>query len=188
MASSQVIDLSGRRFGKLVVQPEHENRTVSGRTAMYWRCICDCGTELWLPRKKLTSGHRQSCKCQWGTPLEYGEADFNARWKDYRTSATKRGIKWMLTQEEFRAVGIQPCHYCGEAAVERKPSKKFNGGFVFNGIDRIDSSGPYQRDNCVSCCTRCNRMKSDLSYEEFVSTCKKVAERFAINNASQSNS
>ena len=36
-----------------------------------------------------------------------------------------------------------------------------------NGIDRIDSSKGYTKDNCVSCCTHCNYAKHEMSVKEF---------------------
>ena len=37
------------------------------------------------------------------------------------------------------------------------------------GIDRVVNSHGYFQGNCVSCCTRCNRMKSTHSRENFLS-------------------
>jgi 5-methylcytosine-specific restriction endonuclease McrA len=37
------------------------------------------------------------------------------------------------------------------------------------GIDRVDNSIGYTPDNCVPCCTQCNRIKLDhLTYEEML--------------------
>ena len=52
------IDLTGRRFGKLVVQSKHSH----GRPAR-WNCFCDCGREKVVPTQSLTSGKTNSCGC-----------------------------------------------------------------------------------------------------------------------------
>lgn len=43
-----------------------------------------------------------------------------------------------------------------------------------NGIDRIDSSKDYSSDNCVPCCSRCNIMKLNIPYSEFLDSIKKI--------------
>lgn len=45
---------------------------------------------------------------------------------------------------------------------------------VANGIDRKDSNVGYIFENCVTCCSTCNRAKGKLTEEEFVSMCQKV--------------
>ena len=48
-------------------------------------------------------------------------------------------------------------------------SRKMNGDYIYNGLDRIDPSKGYELTNIVTCCENCNRLKSDLvSYEEFI--------------------
>ena len=180
---AKFVDLTGQRFGRLVVQKEYECRRASGRVRTFWRCLCDCGNEIWAQVNTLTSGHTRSCKCLWDSTLPYGDADFNARWNSYRVGARRRKIAWSLTKDEFQTIGSGSCHYCGDVAIERKIRSYLNGGSVFNGIDRIDSTGPYRRDNCVPCCSRCNRLKGDLPYDEFIAWCKLIAERFTNHNA-----
>lgn len=54
-------DLSGKRFGKLVVI---ENTfTKNNQNAYYWRCKCDCGKETLVSTGNLQSGHTTSCGC-----------------------------------------------------------------------------------------------------------------------------
>lgn len=52
-------DLTGQRFGRLVVQKFviEEN----GHTA--WECLCDCGNSTVVTTTHLKSGHTQSCGC-----------------------------------------------------------------------------------------------------------------------------
>ena len=45
---------------------------------------------------------------------------------------------------------------------------------LYNGIDRIDSSQGYFKDNVGSCCKTCNRAKSNLSLVEFKDWISKV--------------
>lgn len=41
-------------------------------------------------------------------------------------------------------------------------------GYGINGIDRLDSDGDYDRNNCVSCCGTCNWMKGDMTVPHFM--------------------
>ena len=50
-----------------------------------------------------------------------------------------------------------------------------DGGYKYNGIDRVNSELGYELTNCVSCCISCNIAKSDHSYEEFVQLIKRIS-------------
>lgn len=55
-----LIDLTGQRFGKLVVI----SRTLNGSyRGTFWLCQCDCGNKTITSSSKLKSGHTQSCGC-----------------------------------------------------------------------------------------------------------------------------
>lgn len=56
---SRLNDLTGKRFGRLVVLEKAESR--NGKT--YWKCRCDCGNEKEIYGFALTSGHTNSCGC-----------------------------------------------------------------------------------------------------------------------------
>lgn len=52
-------DLTGQRFGMLVVISRADNR--GGRTA--WNCRCDCGNDVVVAGHNLVKGHNKSCGC-----------------------------------------------------------------------------------------------------------------------------
>ncbi|HEY1956724.1 MAG TPA: hypothetical protein VGH28_13985 [Polyangiaceae bacterium] len=54
------LNLTGRRFGRLVVGDRAEN-DVRGKTR--WAVRCDCGTTFIADGTKIVSGHTQSCGC-----------------------------------------------------------------------------------------------------------------------------
>ena len=54
-------DLTGQRFGKLVVESCLPESTKDGRAI--WHCKCDCGNYKDVCTKFLTSGHVISCGC-----------------------------------------------------------------------------------------------------------------------------
>lgn len=56
------IDLSGKRFGRLLVVRRVDKPVTSKKRGIYYLCKCDCGTEKILNRNSLQSG-TQSCGC-----------------------------------------------------------------------------------------------------------------------------
>lgn len=77
----------------------------------------------------------------------------------YKQSAEKRDISFEISKEELTDLVSRKCHFCG------------GGGF---GIDRIDNNVGYIKDNCVPCCTICNKMKSDRDVDIFLNQCEKI--------------
>lgn len=69
-------------------------------------------------------------------------------------------IDFQLSLSEFITLIKQPCYYCNSTTDND-----------FMGIDRVDNNGNYSAENCVPCCTTCNRMKYSYSIGEFVNKC-----------------
>lgn len=64
-AKSRIVDISGKRFGRLVAI-EYAGRVVnkSGNRTTLWRCKCDCGNETVVRYPLLISGTTCSCGCK----------------------------------------------------------------------------------------------------------------------------
>jgi len=75
----------------------------------------------------------------------------------YKTSAMTKRLEFTITEDEFTGMVKHPCYYCG--IIQEKG---------FNGIDRLNSSKFYEKENCVSCCEMCNMMKGSLCPNVFV--------------------
>lgn len=58
MAKNQGYDITGQRFGKLVVLGKGESKG-PGRTM--WNCLCDCGNQKAIRGDALKSGRTTSC-------------------------------------------------------------------------------------------------------------------------------
>lgn len=54
------IDLSGKRYGRLIVLGLSHKNDLS---ESYWSCRCDCGTETVVSHSALRGGRTQSCGC-----------------------------------------------------------------------------------------------------------------------------
>jgi hypothetical protein len=59
---NRLIDLSGRKFGKLSVTERAPNRN----KLPMWHCKCDCGDQTTVQGSNLRSGHTTSCGCKGG--------------------------------------------------------------------------------------------------------------------------
>ena len=57
------IDLTGKRFGRLVVVKEIGRTRIGKQSAVNWLCKCDCGNYCEVPAGRLTSGNTKSCGC-----------------------------------------------------------------------------------------------------------------------------
>ena len=57
-------DLTGMKFGRLtVLYKDNPFILKSGKTAVMWRCKCDCGNECSVSTPNLKSGNTKSCGC-----------------------------------------------------------------------------------------------------------------------------
>jgi hypothetical protein len=172
------IDLTGKVFGKLTVVK------VSGKVkgAYLWLCKCSCGKEKVTKSQYLIKGDTRSCGClhKETTSLSFGESAFNAFLWQIKNDARKRNYSWMLTDTQVKEITKGNCFYCGIEPKQKYTRKKANGYYLYNGIDRVDNNRGYEIDNVVSCCGPCNRIKSDMSSNDFKEWIIKVYNKFII--------
>lgn len=183
MANTYRANLIGKRFGRLVVI---SLLRISKQRQTVWLCKCDCGNEKIVSIGKLISSHTRSCGClRHDTSSEMGKKNTIGKGKaaansvlyGYKKSAKLRNLSWELTDEETFELLNKNCHYCGEPpSLVSKRCKTFNGNFIHNGIDRINNNVGYTKENCVSCCKKCNYAKRNLGYLEFKELIKKIYE------------
>lgn len=58
----RAIDMTGKRFGNLVVTGRSDHKDKSGRA--FWNCRCDCGKEIIAPGCVLRNGIKTNCGCK----------------------------------------------------------------------------------------------------------------------------
>lgn len=85
-------------------------------------------------------------------------------YKEYITSAFKRGYTMELQFDEFKELVQKPCYYCNTYKEDE-----------LNGIDRMDNIKGYTKENTVACCGVCNRMKLNYHPLFFVEKCKLIS-------------
>lgn len=175
----KVIDLTGKTFHNLTVL--HRSNNINNNRNVIWTCMCICGNRCDVEAYNLKAGHTKSCGClleKVYLRLEPGKAGFNRALYRYKNQAKKRGLDFLLTEDQFGVLTKLPCHYCGIDAQQISRSSattgltavgRKRGSYIYNGIDRINNNIGYIIDNCVPCCIICNRAKSDMGYDNFIS-------------------
>ncbi len=141
----KTIDLSGHRFGRLVVVRK-DGRSLSGNVV--WLCRCDCGNEKRIAASNLRRGISQSCGCGQREGVAARSTVHGARrtpewlvWNNLKARCRDpryvhyhgRGItvcaRWLESFEAFLS-DMGP-----------RPSEKHS-------IDRINNDGNYEPGNC----------------------------------------
>ena len=154
------------------------------RTKLY-EGVCDCGNVVYRTLKKLKESY--SCGCvrpgaqkERKTLLERGRAASKALFNNRKNQAKYRNLQWSIDFESFLQYTSSNCHYCGtqpscSTHFGNSGLKRYNGAYIYNGLDRIDSSLGYIEGNIVPCCASCNRMKMDLKYDTFIALVLKIS-------------
>ena len=143
-------NLTGRRFGRLVVTATFEKRKPRNQSKVFWLCNCECGKEAWVFSHQLTAGITKSCGCfrresatkrgtrhgRHGTPEYRAWMNMNRRCNNRNTSDYKnyggRGIavcaRWQSFERFLKDMGTMP-----------------GKGYT---VDRRDNDGNYEPGNC----------------------------------------
>jgi hypothetical protein len=192
--SNQWKPMVGSRWGRLTVI-KYEGRKSHGLTGSqgWYECLCDCGKTVYRKHACLTQKQTVSCGCwkaeKCGLRFQKTDTAFRDLWSSYKKGARERRLEWSLTEEQFRTLTSSPCYYTGRepnqearSCQTRKRDKRglspFSGGvYLYNGIDRLDSSKGYTLENCVPACGAANKAKLELSHDEFIALCKEIADR-----------
>lgn len=139
-------DLTGERFGRLVVVGISERRKVCGATRIFWQCTCDCGASMNVLSISLGHGNTRSCGClKRDNLLTHGMTKTREYrvWADMmqrcRNPKHKRYSDWggrgITVCEEWN--NFEAFYECMGA----RPSRSMS-------IDRIDNNGNYEPGNC----------------------------------------
>ena len=83
------------------------------------------------------------------------------RFRAYKDASRAKGLSLDITLEQFMEFWQKPCSYCG-------------GEIKTIGLDRVDNSLGYTKENIISCCIICNNMKKNLPSEVFIVLCRKI--------------
>jgi len=165
----------GDRFGLLTVL------YYTGSPKCEYVCKCECGKTCSKRRTYLESFHTPCCGCEskkiW-RKNKAKDAVFNRVLERYKSGAVQRDISWNLPKDLFVKMIQMPCFYCGVKASmcgDRVRKSYDSSEFRFNGVDRVDNSQPYTKENVVTCCKTCNMAKREMNDKEFLEWAKTLA-------------
>lgn len=177
----KLIDLTGKRFRYLVVISRVESQRTERTLITQWLCRCDCGREHKVTGSNLKSGKVQTCHhalCPYARAVSnHAGEGVSARrhvFSMYKGRSEHRGLVFTLTRDEFFALIIQDCYYCGTNPSNTSRQEPGSGVFLYNGVDRLDSKLGYVTDNVRPCCWTCNQMKRTLTEMEFKEHINKI--------------
>jgi hypothetical protein len=139
MANYGVIDLTGQRFGKLVVEYEAGRSKEGGAL---WLCRCDCGSSITTRSNQLRRGRVVSCGCARSKHGRPNKKIYDAWFQMVRRCHVP-------TCKDFKHYGARGIVVCQEwrndiQRFEADMGQRPPGGT----LERIDVDGPYSKDNC----------------------------------------
>ena len=143
---SKELDLTGKRFGKLVAIQIDKNPNTKRRK---WMCLCDCGNSVSVATNHLTSGQTISCGCR-----RYETKNQTHGMKQTRLYGIWCGMKKRCNNpndHNYKNYGARGIKVCAEW---EKDFVAFNCWALLNGysddltIDRKDNNGDYCPQNC----------------------------------------
>lgn len=97
------------------------------------------------------------------------DSGVNRIYSIYLNNALRSNIKFELSKEDFKKLTSSNCHYCGTIPSKETSNKSKFTKIKYNGIDKKYPKEGYILENCVPCCWECNRIKSDIPYDKFLS-------------------
>lgn len=183
-------DLTGKRFGRLVVLKPHDRRNRAWR----WVCKCDCGKETIGIGAKMKSGLKKSCGCyktdafkkflasrKHGKqhPQWRGFGDISGSlWVTIRTSAKRRNLPFTLTIQEAWELYEKQHRKCALTGVPIffSTDKQSRDRTHSASLDRIDSTKGYVNGNVQWVHSNVNYMKFRFSQDVFLNWCRLVVE------------
>ena len=143
-----MIDLTGQRFGRLLVIRRDESR----KKAAYWLCKCDCGNEKVVQGCHLRSGATVSCgcfhdesarKCKTKHGMSYSR--LYRTWESMRDRCSRENQKGYVN---YGGRGISVCpewRDSFEAFYEWAMATGYRDDLT---LDRIEVNGNYEPSNC----------------------------------------
>lgn len=177
----KVIDLTGKRFGKLVVIEQSDLRK---NNHIVWVCKCDCGNEYLVRGNSLRNGTTKHCGCDRHKYLQ------NSDQNKIRLRGIWRGMKdrcYNRNHRQYKNWGGRGIGVCSdwlnnfESFYNWAISNSYNENLT---LDRIDVDKNYGPDNCrwVTMKEQCSNKTNNvvLNFKGEIKTLPKWASQYNI--------
>ena len=150
-------DLIGKRFGKLTVISQDQDRQNYRSRGIRWKCICDCGNETVVRSDLLLSGETKSCGCliveliKAKPPHKTHGATCGGKWERlyriHQSMLARTEKAYSISYKRYGARGIKVCDEWHDYITFKNWA--LNNGYADNlSIDRIDNYKGYYPENC----------------------------------------
>jgi hypothetical protein len=143
-------DLSSKRFGRLIVIECGELKN----SQYTWKCLCDCGRELYVRSADLTRGKSTSCGCkrdEYVASLQYRVGKRHPNWKDISEAERRkrRDHKSSLLREKCFKRDDYTCLSCSRRGGD------LEAHHLYDWASYPDMR--YTLENIVTLCVVCHR-------------------------------
>jgi len=166
----------GTVFGRLVTLGFSHKHPKNGE--YFYQCRCICEKITLVSGSNLRNGNTKGCGCYrvvFKTDVDRKNRLYRQTYTNLRCRHNKRWTTPMITRAEHRTLVDSPCFYCGFEKSNTVRDKSHIAGEVYsdveihiNGIDRLDSSLGYTKENCFPACAYCNKAKNDRKVDYFL--------------------
>lgn len=144
---AKAIDLTGKRFGRIVVESfSHHSRTKGGMSKRMWKCVCDCGNISYVATGGLTSGNTKSCGClALEVRTKHGMSDHRIYhiWEDMKHRCDNPNN---AQYSDYGGRGISYTREWKDFIVFYEDMREGYDDSLT--LDRIDPNGNYSKENC----------------------------------------
>lgn len=144
-------ELTGKRFGRLIVIKASERKTLT--RAMYWICKCDCGTEKEISALSLVRGLTVSCGC-YNKEINTNRIKHGHNRKNGKKSPTYISWEKMIARckneicTEYKWYGGRGITVCDRWLDFSTFLEDMGERILGTTIDRINHNGNYEPNNC----------------------------------------
>jgi hypothetical protein len=141
-------DLTGKRYGKLVVLSLYSHGSRKENKDCKWLCRCDCGNEIIAGVRNLNSGNTKSCGCLRYENKGAYKPNPNRVFNSWRAMKQRCKNKSNNRYYIYGGRGIKICEEWDKSFNAFKEWAFANGYSENLTIDRIDPNGDYCPENC----------------------------------------
>lgn len=141
-ARSRRLNLSGKRFGRLLVIQES---TRSSSNIRRWLCLCDCGEIKVVRQTELTTGGTRSCGClKSDAHTKHGLSKTSA-YSSWRSMMKRCYVESSISFPSYGGRGIKVCEEWHEVENFVKDMGERPENMT---LDRLDNNKNYEPSNC----------------------------------------